>query len=438
MNSEIKKDIVTTYFCSNKKSIEIKNGVLLSDGTELKTATPITEDNVDDVAREETRKYYRECLKKVHFSNLLILSGAGTSVKIGPSNDKRGGLTMAAIWNSLNEAKLVKLHKTDELGKQEFDEFCIKCGYDLKDDQGQIIKDLEALLDLANKVAYSDEKLQLQISTIKKYIIKCCTLEINNESPHRKLLRKVTKRKLKDSRVKVFTTNYDTLWEQASAMDRFTIIDGFTYSYPRCFNGRFFDYDVVIRHRTRNKDEDSFIPKLFHLYKLHGSLNWRQINNEIIQTELDLSDNKKSLEDIFLDHRLLVFPTNNKYECTYEAPYFEMMSRFQQCLRQENTLLITIGFSFLDKHITNVIEETLKQNPSLNLFVVDPSISIEKSNWRKLFAYTEIDSRTVLINDYFSDFADNYPENDSFEQQDLMSEFAQKLTTLMNGNSQSY
>jgi NAD-dependent SIR2 family protein deacetylase len=435
MSIETKKDIITTYLCSNKKSIEIRNGVILSDGNELKTSIPVTEDNMDEIARDESRKYYRESLKKVHFSNLVVLSGAGTSVKIGLSNDKSGGLTMASIWNNLNESNLVKLHTTDKSGKEEFGDFCVKCGYDLRDDQETIIKDLEALLDKANKVAHSDTSLLKEIEIIKKYVIKCCTLEIADDSPHRKLLRKVTKRKLKDSRVKVFTTNYDTLWEQAAAKDRFTIIDGFTYSHPRCFNGRFFDYDIVIRHRTRNKDEDSFIPKLFHLYKLHGSLGWREQGNEIVQTEVDLSDNKKELKDISLNGRLLVFPTNNKYECTYEAPYFEMMSRFQQCLRQENTLLITIGFSFLDKHITNVIEETLKQNPSLNLFVVDPSISVEKSNWKKLFAYTEIDNRTVLINDYFNDFADNYPENDSFEQQDLMSEFNQRLTTLMNGNS---
>jgi hypothetical protein len=436
MSTEIQKDIITTFLCSNKKNIIIKNGTILIDGSEIKRTEEINEDNIDEIAREETRKYYYECLKRVHFSNLIILSGAGTSVKVGPSNEKIGGLTMAGIWDKLNSTGLVKLHRNLEEETQEFDDFCIRSGYDLKDKDGVILKDLEKLLDAANKKAYSDNSLDKEIDTIKKFIVKCCTLKISENSPHKKLLRKLTKRKLKDSRIKVFTTNYDTLWEQAAADDRFTIIDGFTYSHPRYFNGRYFDYDVVVRHRTRNKDEDSFIPKLFYLYKLHGSLSWVADSKEIMQIDVDLSDNERDVLEIKIDDRLLIFPTNDKYECTYEAPYFEMMSRFQQYLRQENTLLITIGFSFFDKHLSNVIEETLKQNPSLNLYVIDPSISSDKDNWKKLFAYTEIDNRTVLINDYFKDFDDSYPENDSFEQQDLMSEFASKLTTLMNGNNQ--
>lgn len=195
------------------------------------------------------------------------------------------------------------------------------------------------------------------------------------------------------------------------------------------------DYDLVIRERTRIKDEDSFIPKLFHLYKLHGSIEWRIKDQEIFQENVDFQYNEKELTEIEVDGKLMVFPSSNKYESSYETPYFEMMSRFQQVLRQENTLLITMGFSFLDKHISNVIEETLKQNPSLNLIVVDPSIAKDRQNWKKLFTYTEIDNRTTLINDFFEKFAINYPDNSSFEQQDYMSEFAVKLTQMLNGKA---
>lgn len=430
------QDIISTYLITNRKKILIKNGKLLINEIERELTDEEIADGklTDDIAREETRKYYADCLKKVHFSHLVILSGAGTSVKVGLSNDGKGGLTMAGLWDALNSSGLIKLHKLEN-DKEVFDDFCFQVGYSPTYEDGSIIKDLEKLLDVVQRKAFSNESLLESVDIIKKFIIKCCSLQINDLAPHKKLLRKITKRKLKDARIKLFTTNYDTLWEQAAAADRFTILDGFTYTYPRYFNGRFFDYDVVVRHRTRNKDEDSFIPKLFHLYKLHGSLSWKIRDKEIIQTDIDLTDNNKPLDQIAIDNRLMVFPTTNKYESTYEAPYFEMMSRLQQSLRQENTLLITIGFSFLDKHISNVIEETLKQNPSLNLFVIDPSIDHQKENWKKLFAYTEIDNRTVLINDYFKDFADNYPENDSFEQQDLMNEFAVKLTTLLNGSA---
>lgn len=70
----------------------------------------------------------------------------------------------------------------------------------------------------------------------------------------------------------------------------------------------------------------------------------------------------------------MIFPKDSKYESSYEQPYFEMMSRFQQNLRNENVLLVCIGFSFNDKHLVTAITEALEQNPSFQLIVVNRSI----------------------------------------------------------------
>lgn len=109
-----------------------------------------------------------------------------------------------------------------------------------------------------------------------------------------------------------------------------------------------------------------------------------------------------------------------------------MMSRFQRALRTENTLLITIGFSFLDKHISSVIEESLKYNTSLSLVVIDPSISQTKKNWERPFAYTQIDNRTLLVAETFADFVKNYPDNNVFEQEDIDAKFSKILKQAIN------
>ncbi|EPE00916.1 hypothetical protein [Capnocytophaga sp. oral taxon 336] len=69
------------------------------------------------------------------------------------------------------------------------------------------------------------------------------------------------------------------------------------------------------------------------------------------------------------DNHLIIYPSSEKYESSYEQPYFEMMSRFQQALRKEETLLIVIGFG--DKHIRNVVLEAVNQNPSFQLLIVN-------------------------------------------------------------------
>ena len=60
---------------------------------------------------------------------------------------------------------------------------------------------------------------------------------------------------------------------------------------------------------------------------------------------------------------------------SYQDPYFELMSRFQSKLKQPNTLLLTVGFSFSDNHIAQMIIQALKHNTSLNCLVTDYNIS---------------------------------------------------------------
>ena len=83
----------------------------------------------------------------------------------------------------------------------------------------------------------------------------------------------------------MFTLNYDTLFEQAGRKGNFTIIDGFSFSFPRYFSGRNFDYDVVIRDKSRLKEEDNFVTRVFHLYKPHGSVDWEKTTEGIKQSE---------------------------------------------------------------------------------------------------------------------------------------------------------
>ena len=68
-------------------------------------------------------------------------------------------------------------------------------------------------------------------------------------------------------------------------MANFTIIDGFSFSLPRVFSGRNFDLDIVSRNNSRVKEEDNFIQKVFHLYKLHGSVDWCKEENIIFQKD---------------------------------------------------------------------------------------------------------------------------------------------------------
>lgn len=363
---------------------------------------------LENFTQDKKRSFYKNLLQNQYseIENIVILSGAGSSYGIGMTSNK--GLIMSGLWDEFEKESpviLKKLIKDTEHPKTE--------------------KDLEALLTRAGMInIVTKGTLKDEIEIVRKFIVEKCTLELPPNSPHIKLINKVTLRPQKYPRVKLFTLNYDTLFEQAAREGMFTVIDGFTFSSPREFNGKYFDYDLIETRHNRQDKKDSTIAKLFYLFKMHGSLNWKIENNRIIQSD------EKTISN---DQRVMIFPQDSKYEHSYEQPYFEMMARFQQALRLENTLIITIGFSFVDKHISSVILESLKQNPSLNLMSVTypEVISADKIYQKELHDITEIQSRVTLIAETFEDFAKEFPENIAHKRNDLLQELNEGLRNII-------
>jgi NAD-dependent SIR2 family protein deacetylase len=339
-------------------------------------------------AIKQTRDFYKKLLLP-QVENLIVLSGAGTSVGIGAAD--KVGKTMAELW------KIVDTEKTSELSK-----LCQAI-------QFENIGDLEKLLSKANRAKdFVNVPIESTIQMIERVVKDNCTLTLPENSPHEIFLNRVTARKTKYPRVRLFTLNYDTLFEQAAEMGGFAVIDGFSFTSTRFFRGTFFDLDFVFRENSRVKNEENFSPKVFHLYKLHGSVDWSKEEKRIIQ--------KKNCDDPFM-----IYPRDTKYEHAFEQPFFEMMARFQQSLRQQNVQLISIGFSLTDKHIMTSIRETVSQNSSAQIIIVNRTIRTD-DDWKWFIEKAKVDSRITLIAEEFKDFATNYPEDMTITREELLRE----------------
>jgi len=385
-----------------KKYILLQNGYSVS-YTESDDSQCLVNENKYTKQDGDTRtgKEIAECLKnklydtflKKHYKNIVVLTAAGTSLDNGDKD--RCGKTRDGLWAEC---------------QTEIDAFKNKI-VDLEDKPFYKGKDIEGLLsyivlyEKINGVITNDRDESLK-GFLENKISKSCILDLQEQAPHKDFLNKITARKNNDVRVQLFTTNYDTLFEQAANKAGFVVIDGFSFTQPREFAGKWFDLDIVNREKTRLKQEESFLSKVFHLYKLHGSLNWTKENDKIIQ-----KDNS--------DRPLIIYPASEKYESSYEQPYFEMMSRFQQALRKEETLLIVVGFGFQDKHIKSVIVEAVEQNPSFQLLIVNynGNGSISADNLDEFFSDKEkmkVKRSINIIFDKFKDFTDKYPENQTY------------------------
>lgn len=378
--------------------VVIENGELISfgqldpfqkkdqDGNDL---TPTVED-----ANKVKRKLYKDFFRK-SFKNVLILSGAGSSIDVGLP-------LMTDLW------QMVKREITDPV----FKEICEKINHRTVNDFEALISRLEGVIQYSEDFVIQNRKLSDYREDILKVIQQETKLEEpSGDFPHVKLLDKLLQRKQTNSRVKVFTLNYDLLFEKAANKLNAVVIDGFSFTSPRTFSGRFFDYDIVQREGSKVNEEDNFITRVFHLYKLHGSLNWHR-QNESGNIIIDDSTNKP----------LMVYPREGKYKDSYGQPFFEMIARFQRNLREsDDTLLICIGYSFNDNHINAAIEEAINQNPGFRMAVVDPYLAF--AHERGSAAYKSVvdsaikSDRIMAVSERFRDFANHFPEIQTYDNE---------------------
>lgn len=143
--------------------------------------------------------------------------------------------------------------------------------------------------------------------------------------------------------VEIFTTNYDLLFEEAFERAQAPYFDGFSGSREA-----FFDPASV--------SEDRLSPRWSKLWKLHGSLGWKSNERgEVVRTGQ-------------ADATHLIFPEHLKYDQTQKAPYAALLDRLRDFVATDDTLLVSVGFSYADAHITARISEALAANPGASVF----------------------------------------------------------------------
>lgn len=147
------------------------------------------------------------------------------------------------------------------------------------------------------------------------------------------------------SPTQVFTTNYDLLMEQALERRRVAYFDGFMGSREPTF-----DLQAI--------EEDDLPTRWTLLWKLHGSINWSQdANGHVFRRPADAADASSAL----------VYPSHLKYDQSRRLPYLAMMDRLKAFLRKPGAILVSCGFSYRDQHINEVIDQSLRANPTASV-----------------------------------------------------------------------
>lgn len=424
-------------FKSNQNVYSDGAGVFKNNGVEIKNLDgPINKNEFENLIKLEVYNFINQS-----FDNVVVLVGAGASVTNNEfQTDENGratsGVTVATIAaDILAELKdgryTVIVDKSNKsLDVFDLEKISVISHYRFYEKSKSGVSNLTSKIlqnDGTLKSAFNLEDLLSNLFSYKKFvspedevkfnntitaildIIKKATFYDYNSSlfKHRGFLNVISKIGISENKINIVTTNYDTLLEDAAESMNATVFDGFSFSQTPQFDSTMFDWKLVKNVSNIKSHELEYKQKVFNLLKIHGSLTWERLE----ENDTVIRKNKNTISK-----PVMVFPSSDKYAQSYEKPYFDLFTKFQELLKKPNTIFITTGFSFSDNHISRMILSAIKTNESLSTLITDFSIAphTPNDNWKELTALLEdhyqIAFLQATMNDNLSDYLGANPD----------------------------
>lgn len=345
-------------------------------------------------------------LSSMQMQNIIVLAGSGTSL---------GSVSGPSMWDLW-----LKCMKNDA-GEytEEATQICTKIKYDISSDDHVNIEVFLSKCEAFLQINEADIEVENFVNQCKQIILEKCQFDKtgNKLDGHQTFVHRLSKRRSRDPRLKIFTTNYDTCFEEAASKQGIVVIDGFSFTKPRYYDPRFFDYDII-RRSSDNNQSDSFVEGVFQIYKLHGSVNWkRDSESNFIEENIPEPENA-----------CMIFPAKGKYQQSYIQPHLELMARYLSCLRLSNTCVLITGFGFNDDHLSEPIVSAIKSNPNLKVIIADYNAELSINDpsekyskyWKTLSQLSLNGYDITFINASFQELATLIPDLSSLSPADKL------------------
>jgi hypothetical protein len=165
--------------------------------------------------------------------------------------------------------------------------------------------------------------------------------------------------------VRLFTTNYDTLIEDALSLCCIPYWDGF-------LGGA-----VAFRSHHYGEKEPDFGYRA-HVIKLHGSIDWHLGDDDRVWRvrDGDLYPNKSA--------KVIIYPQATKYLATQRDPFSAQFDLFRRTLGlSSENVLATCGYSYGDEHINQEIELSMQHSDNkTTILAFSSSLNPVLERWR--------------------------------------------------------
>ncbi|OGV68190.1 MAG: hypothetical protein A2498_15075 [Lentisphaerae bacterium RIFOXYC12_FULL_60_16] len=355
----------------------------------------------DDTQKSNKEDLHNVLLGSLQMQHLVVLAGSGCSLSAG-------GPSMTDLWDAAVDAKPAVATRIAKRVGQNLDVKNIET----------FLSRIEAFLAL-----HENARIARFLNVSKGLILDKCSefLQMNKLDAHKTFLHRLSRRRVRDQRLKVFTTNYDLCFERATGELGGVALDGFSFAAPRSYDPRFFSYDIIRRPRGGD-DLGHYLEGVFLLYKLHGSVNWARTADGTIIERVNPNPQEACL----------IYPATGKYQQSFTQPHLESMAQYLAAVREPNTCVLVVGFGFNDDHLAEPLLDAAKSNPHLRLIIVDSDAEDKVANgnkyWKGFKHLGERGEDVWFIAATFGEFARMIPDLKSLTPADTLMKAIQNAT----------
>lgn len=227
-------------------------------------------------------------------------------------------------------------------------------------------------IDLATK-SYGSDLLREAVEQIKRAIAEVIDQPLSIET-HWRFVKAVHRpvrpgKPVGNQRVDYLVLNYDTLVEDALALEKVPFADGIDGGVTGWWNPATFGQDRLMAR----------------VLKLHGSINWSEFPDDPLPRRVPKTIRGTSVKD----RRIVIWPASTKYREAQRDPYAQLASQAREVLRPtegSQRVLAVCGYRFGDSHINIELHRALRESAgrlTIAAFSSDLNPAGTLKNWQE-------------------------------------------------------
>lgn len=311
--------------------------------------------------QDDLKVIYDDYLEELHSLEDLIIQGNCVFL-IGAGCSKIAGLPLMA---ELTELVLQKSDLSDETKK------ILKCisekfegaiSPNIEDYLSEIVDFLSIIDRRCNRgvtepnltigdISVSNNELRTALEEIKRGIANSIQnsgneIDINFHRLFVKAIHRPSRpgKQIKKGKIAYINLNYDTLLEDALALEKIPFYDGIDGGASGWWNNEKFNSNDI---GTK-------------VLKLHGSIDWTQVDDDPLPRRIATG----KLHNI-TNKNIMIWPASTKFRETQLDPFAQLLTLARQALKSEDQsekVLVILGYSYSDAHINSEIDRALRNS----------------------------------------------------------------------------